>query len=163
MKKLLVVLCFPVVLSAQIVTGILEPLGTGEKSEYLWSVNDTSGSTLRIDSVLYNRTFTSIVADTTQAIYTIRGKSLWVHVAAKDSCTILTKYQLSQDGLTWMAAVPLDSVKVAAQSYFIKSYNLSTPADSARFIRLLLPFSVSAYAKGTTTPTYSVTYAIKRD
>lgn len=163
MRKYLLLLVVPVAVWSQATVVPTVNEGVGEGTGYLYTVDDTTGGTPRVGSLMYNRTFTSITADTTQSIPTYRSKSLWVHVAATDSCTILTKYQLSLDGISWATAVSLDSVKVTSQAYFIKSYNLSTVGDSARYVRLLLPFDTNAYAKGTTTPTYSVTYAIKRD
>ena len=167
MRAFSVVMCLFVIITMGYGQAVVvqPPTVVGEASDYLWQVTDSaSGGPTRVGSEIRNRTFTSITSDTTQYVSTYRAKSLWFHVSVKDSATILTAYQTSLDGITWLPGAALDSVKSSTGGAFnIKSYNLSAAADSCRFIRLILPFNTAAYAKGTTTPTYNVLYTIKRN
>jgi hypothetical protein len=150
----LVILCtVPLILSAQVANPVQQ--GWGE----LTTIVKTNNGTAIVD-----RTFTSVSTDTTEWIPTVRGKSFWLLLSAKDSCSVLPKYQLSHNGVNPTDyAVSTDSLKVTNQAYHIRAVNVSTPADSASYIRFLLQFSTSAYAKGTTTPTYTAQYSIKRN
>lgn len=152
MKRMLSVLalCLPLAANAQVTQGAQLIMDVGN---WLRVVSTSTGSALDT-ATIHNRTFTGVTADTTNAISVLDATEVWLILSAKDSCSVLPKYQLSNDGKTWMAAVGTDSLKVAAQSYYVKSINVSTPADSAAYMRFILNFSVAAYAKGTTTPTY---------
>lgn len=157
----LAMLCMvPVVLFSQ---GPVVTKATIGSTDYLWQVTDSSGKT-SVPSKIFNRTFTSLSIDTAQGIPTYDTGALWLIVTSKDSASILISYQLSNDGLVWTAPRLVDSLKMTNQTQpVVKSLNLSAPADSAAFIRPILEFSAKAFAKGTTTPTYSARYAIKRD
>lgn len=161
MKKLLFLMLIPVFVWGQVIVDVPNQ-GLGEDADFLRVISTKTGSAVDTAEI-FGRTFTSVTSDTTQILPVFRGKTLWLQLAALDSCSILPKYQLSLDGSNWAPSVSLDSLKMTSQTYVIKSINMSTVADSARFVRFILDFSTNAYAKGTTTPTYSAAYAYKRD
>lgn len=161
----LVALCaIPALLYSQGIVVAAPSQGIGEVSDYFYRVVDTMGTTPRIGAVIYGRTFTGGVTDTTQIISTYRAKSLWIHLLARDTTTIRISYRLSSDGKVWTPFRASDSLKIGGETRpFLKSMNFSAAADSARFIQFRFVHSAQAYAFGTTTPTYTATYAIKRD
>lgn len=143
-------LVIPVVMSAQITQGTQLIIDMG----WLSVVSTKTGSALDT-ATIFNRTFTSVTADTTNAVDVQDANEVWLIMSAKDSISVLPKYQLSNDGRNWSSyAVSMDSLKVTNQSYLSKAVNVSTPADSAAYIRFILNIDTKAYAKGTTTPTY---------
>jgi len=106
---------------------------------------------------LWNRTFTGVTSDTTLAIDISRVATVNLVVAGFDSCSILPSYQLSTDNVKWTTAVALDSLKINSDaSVQLKVIDVSTAALGAIYIRFILAHSDNAYARGTTTPSYSV-------
>ena len=126
------------------------------------------GTTIYVDyatiQVHYTYHDLAVSADTSQTVPLYRAKSFWVQMSAKDSISLIPQYQLSPDGSAWALAVTFDSLKINDnQSLVNKSVNLSAVADTAAYVRFIFTPSRNAYPPGTTTATYSVRYAIKRD
>lgn len=153
MKRMLAIcaLCLPLAANAQVTQGAQLIINA---TNWLRVVSTKTGSAVDT-ATIFNRNYAGITADTTNAVNVLDASALWLVLSAKDSITILPKYQLSNDGKNWSSyAVATDSLKVTNQSYLTKAINVSTPADSASFIRFILNIDTKAYAKGTTTPTY---------
>lgn len=163
MRRLLMLLVVPALAVGQGIV-VTAPSAGLEKSDYFYRVVDTAGTTPRLGAVIYNRAFTGSTVDTSQILETTRTKSVWIHAASKDSTSLLISYRLSLDTKVWTAFRLLDSLKMTNQTgVVVKSLNVSAQADSARYIQFQFSHSAKAYAMGTTSATYTVTYAIKRD
>jgi len=164
MKKLLFLLCLPVFLGAQELIVQSPNEGMGERSDFLRLVTDPDGDgVFALGAEIHGRSYTGSTLDTTQAIPVFRGTSLHLYLSAKDSATVLVSYQLSDDGNSWTTKTASDSLVTLSDTYGLKSINFSTIALTARFIRFHLDFDTVVSAAGTTTPTYSASYAIRRD
>jgi len=106
---------------------------------------------------MWNRTFTSVSADTTMGVNVTKFNTVYLVVAGFDSCSILPSYQLSPDNSKWTTAVSLDSLKISSDvSVQFKTIDISTAVAGAAYVRFILTHSDNAYARGTTTPTYTV-------
>jgi hypothetical protein len=152
MKRLTVLLTLflPAIAFGQVTQGaLLITDGMG----WLRVVSTKSGGAVDT-AYIHNRTFTGITADTTNAVNVLDASEVWLILSAADSATVLPKYQLSNDAKNWRSAVSTDSLKADEGVYEMKAINVSTPADSAAYIRFILTFDTKAYAKGTTSPTY---------
>jgi hypothetical protein len=108
-----------------------------------------------------DRTYAASQIDTTEAIPCRNFKSIYVSVATKDSLSMLIRYRLSLDGFSWGNSTTLDSlVYVTTTGVGVKNVDFTSTIGGFSFVQFV--FTVQAWQRGTTTPTYSARYTLKK-
>jgi hypothetical protein len=110
---------------------------------------------------LLNRTYASGTTDTSEAIRCAPWNNTYVTLSSKDSISLHLKYQLSVDGQTWGVLTTLDSLSTGTGAGpAVKVVSLTSTILGAPYARFIL--AVTAFNRGTSTPTYSAYLVQKR-
>jgi hypothetical protein len=136
---------------------ILSLVVAGASAQYVKN-NYEYLKTDRLGTQILDMAYVSEQIDTTQAFGPVDFAAVFVNVQSKDSASILIKYQLSSDGVTWGALTTLDSLSTAAGDF--KSVNLTASLLGAYRARLI--FTIQDYRLGTSTATYTAGLTSKK-
>lgn len=125
----------------------------------------TNGTTLS-NSDIRKASFTVNTVDTTEAIQIGDYKTILLNLQSFDSATILIKYQLALDTVSfttgWSTLTTIDSLTQSADGSVIKSKDLTSTVLGAKFVRFVFDFdNVSGYL-GSTSPKYSATILLRK-
>lgn len=103
-------------------------------------------STAQPDTEIFQRTYTTVLADTTEVLNCGDFTSVYVVLQSLDTATILVKYALSVDGKNFPAYQTIDSLQVKASTGTVKSVNFTTTAGGAKFVRFILAFDTKSFS-----------------
>jgi hypothetical protein len=117
-----------------------------------------SGNTAKEGVQIKLRTFSASTTDTTYGQDVRKFAGINVTLQSKDIVTILIKYQLSTDNVTWTTIATIDSLSQSGTGSTIKNVNVSTVGLGVSYIRFVFAVSANAFAIGTTTPVYTATF-----
>ena len=94
-----------------------------------------------------NRAYTvHAQTDTTQAIGLFNIARHYISIQSKDSASIIIKYQLSVDGVTWGVLNTQDSLSTASNIGDVETLNMTTEVLGARYVRYI--FYVQGFRLG---------------
>lgn len=148
MKKLLLILLFPVLAFAQ-------------NYNNSYAVLDSAGGTVS----LYGHSFAGTDNDTiiTEPVYIVNYKTVYLNLMSLDSASILIDYAVSDDGTNYNAYAAKDSLSHStAGANGFKSVDFTSTTLGAAYVRFRFRTSALAFPLGTTTPTFTPTVVLKR-
>ena len=112
---------------------------------------------------IQDRSYSGGVTDTSDYIPVRDHKTVYVSLMTKDSATILIDYSVSVDGANWSAYTVKDSLSNATSDNGFKSVDFTSTVLGFNYARFRFRTSALAFALGTTTPTYSAIWTLKKE